>query len=83
MILSLQWINIYNFLFTVGRYNAHDIANFVKESDLSNVRVLHPENFPNLKDLKDNWFIDFFAPVRFQFFRKIPIFICRILQEIF
>jgi len=45
-----------------GRYNAHDITNFVRESDLSNVRVLHPENFPNLKEIKDNWFIDFFAP---------------------
>ena len=47
----------------VGRYNAHDIANFVKESDSSNVRVLHPENFPKLTELKENWFIDFFAPV--------------------
>lgn len=45
-----------------GRYNAHDIANFAKDSDLSNVRVLHPENFPELSDLKGHWFIDFFAP---------------------
>ncbi|XP_057305172.1 dnaJ homolog subfamily C member 10-like [Hydractinia symbiolongicarpus] len=45
-----------------GRYNAHDIANFARESVISNVRVLGPEDFPKVIEKGDNWFIDFFAP---------------------
>jgi len=45
-----------------GRYNAFDIATFVKESLTSNVRVLGAHDFPQFVDNSNNWFIDFYAP---------------------
>lgn len=53
-------------IFNPGRYNAHDIVNFAKESASSNVRVLNPEDFPRILEKKENWFVDFFAPVSSQ-----------------
>ena len=50
------------FLFK-GRYNAHDIANFIKESVESNVKVLSPEEFNKIGKNEDKWFVDFYAPV--------------------
>ena len=52
----------YPFLFK-GRYNAHDIANFIKESVESNVKVLSPEEFNKIGKNEDKWFVDFYAPV--------------------
>ena len=52
----------YSFLFK-GRYNAHDIANFIKESVESNVKVLSPEEFNKIGKNEDKWFVDFYAPV--------------------
>ena len=46
-----------------GRYSAHDIANFARESAVSNVITLGPNDFPGVVDSKEDWFIDFFAPV--------------------
>lgn len=46
-----------------GRYNAHDVALFAKESLESNVIVLEPKHFPAVaQDTENNWFIDFFTP---------------------
>ena len=55
---------------SVGRYTAHDIAVFAKESATSKVQTLGPEDFPN-HVIKPNhpFFVDFFAPVsNFTFF---------------
>jgi len=45
-----------------GRYSAHDIANFARESAVSNVVTLVPSDFPGVVDSNEDWFIDFFAP---------------------
>ena len=46
-----------------GRYNAHDLANFARESVDSNVIVLQPKDFPAVAtDTENNWYIDFFTP---------------------
>ena len=48
----------------VGRYTAHDIAVFARESLTSNVRTLEPDDFPQVvMSAHEQWFIDFFAPV--------------------
>ncbi|XP_065051980.1 dnaJ homolog subfamily C member 10-like [Rhopilema esculentum] len=45
-----------------GRFTAHDIAVFAKDSSTSNVRALTPDDFPSAMDDKGRYFIDFFAP---------------------
>jgi len=46
-----------------GRYNAHDVANFARESVDSNVITLQPKDFPAVAtDTENNWYIDFFTP---------------------
>lgn len=45
-----------------GRFSAHDIAVFAKESSTSNVRALTPEDFPGVMHDDNRYFIDFFAP---------------------
>ena len=49
----------------LGRYTAQDIAVFARDTFTSKVFTLGPENFPNpVTTGEDNWFVDFFAPVR-------------------
>lgn len=49
----------------LGRYTAQDIAVFARETSSSKVFTLGPENFPSpVTTGEENWFVDFFAPVR-------------------
>lgn len=59
---------MYSSVFLTGRFTAHDIAVFAKESASSSVQTLGPEDFP-AKITKPNhpFFVDFFAPVSEQF----------------
>ena len=44
---------------------AEDIASFAKESSLSHVCSLTPDDFPDrVVNSGEPWFVDFFAPVR-------------------
>jgi len=45
-----------------GRFTAHDIAVFAKESSTSNVCALTPQDFPDVMHDNRRYFIDFFAP---------------------
>ena len=56
---------LYFFNIIVGRYTAQDIAVFARDTFTSKVFTLGPESFPNpVTAGEDNWFVDFFAPVR-------------------
>ena len=46
----------------IGRFTAHDIAVFARESSTSNVCALTPDDFPTVMHDSKNYFIDFFAP---------------------
>ena len=63
-VIVLNIVNIV-FLHCAGRFTAHDIAVFVKESASSSVQTLGPEDFPAKVSQPDvPFFVDFFAPVR-------------------
>lgn len=50
-------------LCAVGRMVAEDIASFARESSLSHVRSLTPNDFPDrVINSGEPWFVDFFAP---------------------
>ena len=53
------------FFIWTGRFTAHDIAVFAKESASSSVQTLGPDDFPAKVTQPDlPFFVDFFAPVR-------------------
>lgn len=55
---------LFNISLTIaGRQTAHDIAAFAKDSYLTPVRTLGPQDFPAVTHDHYPWFIDFFAPV--------------------
>ncbi|KAK3753323.1 hypothetical protein QZH41_015263 [Actinostola sp. cb2023] len=45
-----------------GRFTAHDIAVFAKESASANVQTLGPDDFPGVITPNRPFFVDFFAP---------------------
>ena len=70
--MNVYVCSIYNFTqwlvsvrYFLGRYTAQDIAVFARDTSTSNVFTLGPENFPSpVTTGEENWFVDFFAPVR-------------------